>query len=122
VKRKPRRVSSRSELTHTEQRGDVLDYLAAVPISNSRMMGLKAVAAGAAILVMNVLSLRSVHRYYPVTVPFAFPVLSAGACLLVIGQPRSASGAPALWGRVLLVAALTIGAGVGVAVSLLLLG
>ena len=62
------------------------------------------------------------HRYYPVTVPFAFPVLLGGLCLLAIGQPRSDAGPPALWGRILLVTSATIGAGVGLAVSFLLLG
>jgi len=105
-----------------EQRGDVLDYLAAIPISNAREMGLKAAACGVLILAMNGFMLVYMHRYYPVTVPFAFPVLLGGLCLLAIGQPRSDAGPPALWGRILLVTSATIGAGVGLAVSFLLLG
>jgi hypothetical protein len=105
-----------------EQRGDVLDYLAAIPISNARQMGLKAVGLGVAILAINLFALFASHRYYPVSIPVACPVFAAGLCLSLIGQPRSALGTPALWGRVLLVASATIGAGVGLAVTFLLLG
>jgi hypothetical protein len=104
-----------------EQRGDLMDYLAATPISNSRRLGLQVAAVGIAILAINVFMLWLEGRYYPFTVPFAFPLLLAGSSLALVGQPRSASGTPALWGRVLLVAAATIGAGVGVGVTFLLM-
>jgi hypothetical protein len=85
-------------------------------------MGVKAVAFGIFVLTLNAIMLRGWQRYYPVTVPFAFLALVPGLCLALIGQPRSASGTPALWGRVLLVTSATIGAGVGLAVTFLLLG
>ena len=104
-----------------EEPGDIMDYLAAVPISNARSLGAILFAAGIVGLAVNLVRLYTENRYYPFSFPFVFPAALAGFCLLLIGQPRSATGEPALWGRVLLVVSLTIGVGLGIAATVLML-
>ena len=104
-----------------EEPGDIMDYLAAVPISNARKLGAIFFAVGVAGLAANLVRLYTENSYFPFSFPFVFPAALAGFCLLLIGQPRSATGEPALWGRVLLVVSLTIGAGLGIATTLLML-
>ena len=105
-----------------EQPGDVMDYLAAVPISNARAVGLKMFGLGTLALAANYFSVTSNGRYHFFLVPLSFPIVLAGLCLAIIGQPRSASGDPAFWGRFLLVVSATLGAGLGIVASLILLG
>ena len=105
-----------------EQPGDVMDYLAAIPISNARAVGLKMLGLGTLALLVNYFSVMSNGRYHFFLLPLAFPIVLAGVCLAIIRQPRSASGEPAFWGRFLLVASATLGAGLGIVASLMLLG
>jgi len=105
-----------------EQPGDVMDYLAAVPISNARAVGLQMFGLGTVVLAANYFSVATNGRYHFFLLPLAFPVVLGGLCLAIIGQPRSASGEPAFWGRFLLVAAATLGAGLGIVAVLMLLG
>ena len=104
-----------------EEPGDFFDYLGAVPISNARTLGLGAFVVGVIGLAVNAFRFYSEGSYYPFSFPFVFPAALAGLSLLLIGQPRTATGEPALWGRVVLVVSLTIGAGLGIAATLLML-